>query len=139
MKIILANAVFRRSLNCMETFIYIPNSLRSAGRELRLALEHPLEQLSREQFVHAWSVIAYLFPSLHPDGYEDVESGWPRVLKRFAAEAWRRTEAGELADEELYASDPQWSGLYDRMFVHALDEIERRLMLAADYGESLNV
>jgi hypothetical protein len=60
------------------------------------------------------------------------------VLKRFAAEAWRRADAGELADEELYPSDAQWSGLYDQMFSHTADEMERRLALAADYGESLN-
>src|SRR5471032_1724903 len=119
----------------MKSFIYVPNSLRSAGRELRFALAHPLEKLSRQQFIRAWSVVAYLYPGLHPDGYKDGESGWPRVLKRFAAEAWRRAEAGELADEELYVSDPQWSGLYDRMFAHTADEIERRLMLAANYGE----
>ena len=40
--------------------------------------------------------------------------GWPRVLKRFAAEAWRRADAGELADNELYCTDAAWSGLYDR-------------------------
>jgi hypothetical protein len=123
----------------MKTFAYIPNSLRSAGRELRLAVSHPLEQLSHEQFVRAWSVVAYLFPGLHPDGYEDADSGWPRVLKCFAAEAWRRADAGELADEELYCCDAQWCGLYDRMHTHELDEMERRLALAADYGEPLSV
>lgn len=122
----------------MKTTSYIPNSLRSAGRELRLSLGHPLCQLSREQFIRAWSAIAYLFPGLHPDGFEDSESGWPRVLSRFAAEAWRRAEAGELADEELYPSDTQWCGLYDRMHTHEPDEMERRLSLAADYGELLN-
>jgi hypothetical protein len=65
-------------------------------------------------------------------------SGWPGVLKRFAAEAWRRVEAGELTDKELYCCDAQWSGLYDRMFPHKQDEIDRRLSLAADYGEALN-
>jgi hypothetical protein len=55
--------------------------------------------------VRAWSSVAYLFPGLHPDGFEDADSGWPHVLKRFAAEAWRRAEAGELADEELYPCD----------------------------------
>jgi hypothetical protein len=89
--------------------------------------------------VRAWCSVAYLFPGLHPDGFEDADSGWPRVLKRFAAEAWRRAEAGELADEELYPGDAQWSGLFDRMFPHLPDEMERRLALAADYGESLNV
>lgn len=82
----------------------------------------------------AWCSIAYLFPGLHPDGFENADSGWPRVLKRFAAEAWRRTEAGELADEELYPSDSQWCGLYDRMHTHDPNEMERRFALAADYG-----
>lgn len=82
--------------------------------------------------------MAYLFPGLHPDGYEDAESGWPCALKRFATEAWRRAEAGELADEELHPCDAQWSGLYDRMHTHEQDEMDRRLALAADYGESIN-
>lgn len=119
----------------MKTLTYVPNTLRSAGREFRLSLAHPLEQLSHEQFVRAWSAVAYLFPGLHPDGFEAADSGWPRVLRRLAAEAWRRADAGELTDEELYPSDAQWSGLYDRMFSHKPDEIERRLALAANYGE----
>lgn len=122
----------------MKAINHIPNSLRSAGRELRLSLANPLDRLPHEKFVRAWCCVAYLFPNLHPDGYEDAESGWPRVLRRFGAEAWRRAEAGELADEELYPCDAQWSGLYDRMFPHTADEMERRLALAADYGESLN-
>jgi hypothetical protein len=120
----------------MKTISHVPNSLRSAGRELRLSLVQPLEQLPRERFVRAWSAVAYLFPGLHPDGYEDAESGWPLVLRRFAAEAWRRAVADELADEELYPSDAQWSGLYDRMHTHEPDEMKRRLALAADYGEA---
>jgi hypothetical protein len=69
------------------------------------------------------------------DGFEDADSGWPRVLRRFAAEAWRRAETGRLADEELYPSDAQWCGLFDRMQVHLPDEIERRLKLAAAFGQ----
>jgi hypothetical protein len=72
---------------------------------------------------------------LHPDGYDHPDSGWPRVLKRFAAEAWRRADAGELNDGALYPSDAAWSGLFDRMFVHLPDETERRVALAAAYGE----
>jgi len=122
----------------MNDSIFIPNRLHSAGRELRLALGCPLNELPHETFVRAWCSIVYLFPGLHPDGFEDADSGWPRILKRFAAEAWRRADAGELADEELYPSDAQWSGLYDRMFPHTADEMERRLALAADHGELLN-
>ena len=35
-------------------------------------------------------------------GYECEDSGWPHVPRRFAAEAWKRAEAGELTDNELY-------------------------------------
>jgi hypothetical protein len=123
----------------MRTINHVPKSLRSAGRELRLSLGIPVEKLSHEQFVRAWSAVAYLFPGLHPEGYEHAESGWPRVLKRFAAEAWRRADIGELAEEEVYCCDAQWSGLYDRMFSHTQDEMDRRLELAADFGEPTNV
>ena len=80
------------------------------------------------------SQCACLHPGLHPDGYAYTDSGWPRVLRRFAAEAWRRADAGELADEELYPCDAQWSGLYDRMARHTQEETERRRELSADYG-----
>ncbi|MBI4626238.1 MAG: hypothetical protein HY736_23835 [Verrucomicrobia bacterium] len=56
------------------------------------------------------------------------------MLKRFAAEAWRRADAGELADEELYACDAQWSGLYDRMLVHHPEETQRRCEIASACG-----
>ena len=91
--------------------------------------------MTMPDFIRAWSAVVCLFPVLHSDCYEDADSVWPRVVRRFAAEAWRRAEAGELADEELYPSDAQWSGLYDRMSPHTADEIERRLALAAAYGE----
>ncbi len=122
----------------MNGSIYIPNCLRSAACELRWALNQPLNDIPHGKFVRVWCSVVYLFPSLHPDGFEDSESGWPRVLRRFAAEAWRRVESGEFTDEVLYPSDAQWSGLYDRMFTHTADEMERRLTLAADYGEPLN-
>ena len=127
------------SLDCMKTAIYVPDSLRSAGREIRLALAEPLEKLPKPNFVRAWCSLAYLFPGLHPDGFEDAESAWPRVLQRFAAEAWRSAEVGELAAEELYPSGSQWSGLYDRMTSHTPDETERRTELAASFGQRANV
>jgi len=101
-------------------------------------LQQPLDELPHQAFLRAWCSIAYLFPGLHPDGYEDPDSGWPRVLRHFAAEAWQRAATGELTDAELYPSDAAWSGLYDRMFSHKPYETERRLALAANYGESLN-
>ena len=76
------------------------------------------------------------FPGLHPDGFDAADSGWPRILKPFAAEAWRRARAGEITEDELYPSDAQWCGLYDRIFPHTAEEMARRLALAADYGEA---
>jgi hypothetical protein len=119
----------------MRTNIYVPRSLRDAGKEIRTALRNNMATLTTGEFVRAWCAVAYLFPGLHPDGYEDQDSGWPRTLKRFAAEAWRRAQAGELADEEFYPCDAQWSGLFDRMYVHLPEETERRVELAAANGE----
>jgi hypothetical protein len=119
----------------MSTNILVSASLRQAGALLRVAFAARLEKLSRRRFVAVWSAVAYLFPGLHPDGYDGADSGWPRVLKRFAAEAWRRACAGELDDDELYPSDAQWSGVYDRLGEWETDEIVRRLEIA---GSSLD-
>ena len=114
----------------MKSLIYIPESKKNGGKTLRRSLARPLTQLPKVDFIRAWSSIAYLFPGLHPDGFEDADSGWPRVLRRFAAEAWRRAEAGELDDAELYPSDAQWSGLCDQIKNPRPDESHRRQDLA---------
>ena len=118
----------------MSANVFVPNSLKAAGREIRIALATPLANLSHQQFVRSWCSVAYLFPGLHPDGYDDPDSGWTKVLKCFAAEAWRRADLGELSEDEIYACDAQWSGLYDRMWIHTPDETERRLDIAASFS-----
>ena len=91
--------------------------------------------LLKESFLTAWSSIAYLYPGLHPDGYDDPDSGWPRVLRRFAAEAWVPAESGELADDELYPYEAQWCGIFDRMTrAPSTQEVERRTLSAALHG-----
>ena len=119
---------------CMSTNIVIPPTLRGAGRELRRTFTASLEQLPTPNFLRAWCAVAYIHPSLHPDGYDDAESGWPRVLQRFAAEAWRRNDAGELLDEEMYPCDAAWSGIYDRLGITYADENERRVEIATRSG-----
>jgi len=76
-----------------------------------------------------------LFPGLHSDDIAEPNNGLPRGLTRFIAEAWRRFDSDELTEHELYPSDAQWAGLYDRMSTHSAEETERRLSLAADFGE----
>lgn len=119
----------------MEDLIHTPNSLKSAGRTLRVALAADLGTMSKPDFVRAWSSVFYLFPGLNPDGFEDMESGWPRPLRRFAGEAWRRSEDGSLSEGEFYTSDAQWCGIYDRLKDRKPDEIQRRMELASKYGE----
>jgi hypothetical protein len=104
-----------------------------------MALARPLDELSHEQFVRAWSAVAYLFPGLHPDDFDAPDSGWPRVLRRFAVEAWRRAEAGTLSEEELYPGDAAWSGIHDRLHTHEPEEIKRRLSLAFEAGDGFAV
>jgi hypothetical protein len=130
MNFILARCAQPGSLEQMKAFYFIPDSARTAAMQLRFALAHHLENMSKPDFVRVWSSIAYLFPGLHPDGFEDADSGWPHVLRRFAAEAWRRADAGELDDAELYPSDAQWSGLYDQIKNPTPDESRRRQKLA---------
>lgn len=56
------------------------------------------------------------------------------MLQRLAAEAWRRNEAGEFLDEEMYSCDAAWSGIYDRFGVTYADENERRVEIATRSG-----
>ena len=118
----------------MSTCIYIPNSIESAIRELESTFDKPLEVLSKVEFIRAWCALSYLNTGLHPDDFDEPDSGWPESFKRYAAEARRREEAGELADEEMYPSDATWAGLYDQMHTHTDQETTRRLKLATEYG-----
>ena len=106
-----------------------------ALHDLRSTFSLPLEPLSKSTFVRVWSSLCYAFPSLHPDGYESGDSGWPIELTRYAAEAWRRFEISELNDEEMYPSDACWAGLYDRMRTHTVEETVRRFEIAANSGQ----
>lgn len=103
------------------------------SRELKKA---PLENLKR-----AWYSVAFLFTGIHPDGALDhgpdilrhpevdpeihaidpriqtpyyERSGWPVFLENLAAEAWRRYNQGQFADEEFYCSAAQIAGACHR-------------------------
>ena len=118
----------------MKALIFIPAS-RSQAVEILRAVDHRrLAALTKPQFLQAWSAVAYLFPGLHPDGYAEAESGWPRSLRPIAAEAWRRASAGALADAELYPCDAQWCAIFDGMRAHTAEETQRREELAATRG-----
>jgi hypothetical protein len=114
----------------MNAQLYIPSSRREAAQFLRTGRQTPPTKMSRGDFILVWSSVAYLYPGLHPDGFDDTDSGWPAALRPFACEAVRRAENGELADEQLYPSDAQWAGIYDRMTSTTPQETARRAELA---------
>lgn len=118
----------------MRTCVWIPSSIESATRELESTFDQPLDVLPKLEFIRAWCALSYLNPSLHPDDFDVPGSGWLENFKRYAVEAWRREQAGELVDEEMYPSDAAWAGLYDQMHTHCEQETARRLELAAQYG-----
>src|SRR5688500_15833219 len=86
----------------MKTAVYIPPSTRSAEKHLAFALKNRFRALTKQEFVRGWCSLFFLFPGLHPDGFASRASGWPRRLRPYAAEAWRRFESGELSDSEFY-------------------------------------
>ena len=110
----------------------IPRSRRCAGIVVRRALAKSLAEIGSAEFITAWYAVAYLNPGLHPDGYDSPDSGWTPTLRRFAAEAWRRAERGELSDGELYPSDAAWAGLCDRLKHPGDEDRERRRLLVGN-------
>jgi hypothetical protein len=119
----------------MDSLTIVPDDFRSAGRRIRVATKRPLHSLSHKEFVSVWSSFAYLFPSLHPDEYDNDDGCWPQSLRRFAIEAWARADRGELSDEELYPSDAQWAGINDR-FEEPMEDCQvRRWWLRVKFGD----
>lgn len=70
-----------------------------------------LKSLDKEAFLDAWKAIAFLQPGLHADGYWEADSGWPKKLKPFAREAFRRYSIGEITGAELYPASEAMMGL----------------------------
>lgn len=95
----------------MITKTYIPDSIEVAESHLSSIATAPVEQLPASEFAKAWSSVCFLNPGLHPDGYEEADSGWPESLRKFAADAWRRFDAGEIGEEVMYPSDATHAGV----------------------------
>jgi len=86
----------------MKTYIYVPPSEAAAKRHISLATGKSLRRLPKKTFMRAWCSVSWLNPGLHPDGYVDRGSGWPKALKPLANEAFRRRSARTITDNELY-------------------------------------
>lgn len=117
-----------------------------------------LRKVPVDEFKRGWFSVGFLYPGLHPDGALDhgrklssevvnhaeirkieprliapyyVESGWPVVLAPVAKEAWRRYEADELKDDELYCSEAVIAGMCHRSPALVEEVREEREKLAS--------
>lgn len=122
-----------------------------------------LRRIPADEFKRGWFSVGFLYPGLHPDGALEhgkeissdvvnhaeirkieprlltpyyVESGWPVVLAPIAKEAWRRYEADELKDDELYCSEAVVAGMVHRCPDLADEVCEERERISREHGKA---
>ena len=83
----------------------IPRNEKEARASLETAVGSPeLSELDEDHFLRGWWALFWLHPGLHPDGWEEWDEEfhqyWP-----LAVEAFRRSKAGLMPDDLLYATD----------------------------------
>lgn len=63
-----------------------------------------LERIKDLTLVRGYHQIFEQYPGLHPDGFDDADSGWPEELKPVCAEMWRRSESpsSSVKPEQMY-------------------------------------
>jgi hypothetical protein len=92
---------------------FIPADHSDAYRRIGVAVVEGLRETSTITFLEAWWALCWLHPGLHPDDHEE----WARASWReFAAEAFRRAEAGAIRDDELYPAEATRNRLWRARF-----------------------
>ncbi len=116
----------------------LPTDLGEAHQRLRLlarCTHRELRAIAPADFRRGWHALLFAFPELHPDNARPdahgttrfdanpppseaaewreryARSGWPVALVLIGEDAWRRVEAGELKDRDLYCVTAQRAGL----------------------------
>lgn len=112
----------------------IPADMNEARGWLEVLMRRPereLHKLPAADFIRGWHALLWIFPGLHPDNaldhgseklaWSDAEelfplllpaerlyhsrSGWPCSLVLIGKEAWRRFDAGEIAEADFYCAE----------------------------------
>ena len=86
----------------MKARLFYPESVERAEIICRDVDEYELGKLSTTDFMRVWCSVVYLNPGLHTDNFHDPEYNCVTYVHSVLAEAWRRSDAGELTEEELY-------------------------------------
>jgi hypothetical protein len=84
---------------------WIPVNEADARMRLAALTSTDIGSAGRAIFLRGWHALFWLYPGLHPDGFDVDWEGEFEVHRPLAAEAFRRAEAGELDDDELYPTD----------------------------------
>jgi hypothetical protein len=63
-----------------------------------------LDHVKDLTLVRGYHQIFEQYHGLHPDGFDDMDSGWPEELKPICAEMWRRVEslASSVKPDQMY-------------------------------------
>jgi hypothetical protein len=63
-----------------------------------------LDSVKDLTLVRGYHQIFEQYPGLHPDGFDDPESGWPEDIKPICSEMWRRAEspASSIKPDQMY-------------------------------------
>lgn len=83
----------------------LPKDEDDARTRLAALTSADISSAGRALFLRGWHALFWLFPGLHPDGFDEDWEGQFEAYRPLAAEAFKRAEAGELSDDELYPSD----------------------------------
>lgn len=86
----------------------IPGSKKEAQQAFNLLdefRERP-QDADPQTFLRGWFALFFLNQTNHPDDVDD----WDEKLKPICEEAWRRNEAGEIEDDQIYCSDALQQG-----------------------------
>lgn len=63
-----------------------------------------LERIKDLTLLKGYRHIFEQYPGLHPDGFDDADSGWPEKLRPVCAEMWRRVEkpTSSIKPDQMY-------------------------------------
>ncbi len=84
---------------------WIPVDEADARMRLAALTSTDIGSAGRALFLRGWHALFWLYPGLHPDGFDEDWEGGFEAYRPLAAEAFKRAEAGELADDEIYPTE----------------------------------
>lgn len=86
----------------MKAGLYIPASVEAAENTIAAIDAAKLAALPKSEFIRIWCSVLYLNPGLHTDNFFDPDYTCEPIIRSILAEVWRRADAGEMGDSELY-------------------------------------